>query len=687
MLTTSSDAPAVCVVPADNVAGFEPIETLKRKRGNPGKKKPPAYKDQLLAFDIETSNIRVRNKIEALMYIWQLYTGDEVIIGRSWREFVEVIRLLEVQCKDDEYFIVFVHNLSFEFQFLKTVLAFDPDTVFCLNDRKVLRARAGHIEFRCSMLQTNQALYNFTRDYNAVHVKLSGDDFNYNTQRFPWSKLTDEELSYCVNDVVGLVEAMYNRMEAGEDTINTLPLTSTGYVRRRVKAGMRKYYRPRIVSLQPDPELYYALRYAFRGGDTHANRYYSGLIIKDILTMDITSSYPYAQLAYQYPMTPFIKSEAPWTYDEVEHSKFHYNRAFLLFIRLKNIRLKHDDWGFPYIPIAKCMDHQGVVNDNGRVLRADQVDIWVTDIDLEIIHKEYDYNIEILECWVSQYGKLPEQIRTIIFDLFKEKSQLKGVEGEELRYSLTKSMLNSVYGLTAQDVGKVNFKFDGYMIDVDMERSIEDILNHAKKNPYMAYQWGVWCTAYARRRLHMGLWHVVASGAEPVYIDTDSIKYTGDVDWDPVNAECYKLDYTAETVTGKKTTLGTFVFDSSADEFVTFGAKKYAYTDKKGKLHITIAGVSKRKGAEELEEAGGLHQLRTGFKFKKAAGAEAHYNDHPLEIVHYRDHDIELASNVALTNSEYTLGITSDYETLCYDSRFMASLKSALDLLFHVSYN
>lgn len=281
MLKTSSDAPAVKVIDAENVDGFETIELLKRRKGNPGKRKPPVYKNILCAFDIETSNIRYQNNLEAVMYIWQLAIGSDdsaVIIGRTWREFIRIVNLLQDQCGDNEYFIVFVHNLSFEFQFLKTVLSFDPESVFCLDDRKILRAVSGHLEFRCSYLQTNQSLSGFTRDYHALHQKLSGDDFDYSIKRLPWSKLTDEELSYCVNDVLGLIEAMKNRMESGGDDINTLPLTSTGYVRRRVKKAMRTYYRPKIISLQPDEELYRALRAAFRGGDTHANRFYTGLI-------------------------------------------------------------------------------------------------------------------------------------------------------------------------------------------------------------------------------------------------------------------------------------------------------------------------------------------------------------------------------------------------------------------------
>lgn len=398
--------------------------------------------------------------------------------------------------------------------------------------------------------------------------------------------------------------------------------------------------------------------------------------------MDITSSYPYSQIAYQYPMTKFIKSTEPWTIDEILMFKEFYNRAFLFKARLSNLRLKNELFGFPYIPTAKLEDYSGITRDNGRVLKADYIELWTTDIDYEIISKEYDYNIDILEVYISKYGKLPEQIRNIIIELFSDKSKLKGVSGSEMQYALIKAMLNSIYGLTAQDVGKALFKFDGDNIYLDFDKTLADILADARKNPYMAYQWGVWCTAHARRRLHRGLWSVYAQDAEPVYVDTDSIKYVGSAEWDKINAECYKVGVTAETVTGKKTTLGTYTFDGHYKRFITYGAKKYAVEDDEGKIHITIAGVSKKKGAEELTAAGGLEALKEGFTFHEAAGAAAHYNDHDLIIIPYQDHVLELSSNIALTRSAYTLGLTGEYENIVYDSRLLANAKASIDLLF-----
>ena len=96
------------------------------------------------------------------------------------------------------------------------------------------------------------------------------------------------------------------------------------------------------------------------------------------------------------------------------------------------------------------------------------------------------------------------------------------------------------------------------------------------------------------------------------------------------------------------------------------GAKKYAYV-KKGKLTVTIAGVNKSKGGEEMAD---IRNFVEGFIFVKAGGTEAVYNDYP-EIHSYEvdGHTIPITANVVLRDSTYTLGITEDYKRLLLESR------------------
>lgn len=60
--------------------------------------------------------------------------------------------------------------------------------------------------------------------------------------------------------------------------------------------------------------------------------------------------------------------------------------------------------------------------------------------------------------------------------------------------------------------------------------------------------------------------------------------------------------------------LGLFDKEKGYDEFVTLGAKKYAF-NQNGKIGITVAGLNKKSGAKELELKGGLSNFKIGTEF------------------------------------------------------------------------
>lgn len=230
MITNYKDLP-------ENLLFSVPIQ--KRKPGNQGTRKRRKYKDIVCAFDIETTRLDDRHSI---MYIWQFQFGlDHTVIGRSWKECMRFFKRLAASCGDNEYYVIFVHNLSFEFQFLSGQYAFTNDEVFAVDSRKILKCDMfDHLEFRCSYLHSNMSLAEYLRKMGVQDQKLSGSEFDYDKMRYPWTPLTPKEMQYCINDVKGLVEAIYVEMHLDDDNLYTFPLTSTGYVRRDVKAAMRE---------------------------------------------------------------------------------------------------------------------------------------------------------------------------------------------------------------------------------------------------------------------------------------------------------------------------------------------------------------------------------------------------------------------------------------------------------------
>ena len=636
-------------------------ENQRRKKGNQGKRDTKrVYKDLICAFDIETTNDR--ESVQAFMYVWQFQFNDITIMGRTWNEFITMLQRMANELNRDQYIVIFVHNLSFEFQFLRGIYDFTKEEVFAVDSRKVLKCEMfNHFELRCSYLQTNMSLNEFTHKMGVQDVKLSGEDFDYKKSRYPWTPLTDLELQYCINDVKGLVEAMRIQMELEHDTFYTLPLTSTGYVRRDVKAAMRHYNRQDLKDMLPDYNVFCMLREAFRGGNTHANRYYANYILKDVHSNDYASSYPNVQINCRFPMSPWIREDS-MDLDRCLLKIYKHKRACLMRVKLFDVKLKDPMWGAPYLAKAKCRNIKNCENDNGRVLSADYLETTLTDIDFKIVLEEYEFSwIEFTDFYHCRYGLLPKQLRETVLEYFRRKTELKGVKGEELYYMKSKNKLNSVYGMSVQSPVKQSIDFEHDFILRDDDET--ELLNAANKKAFMSYAWGVWTTAHARAELEEA---IKMCGDRFVYCDTDSVKYLGSIDFDSFNAKKRRRSEengaVATDPAGVKHYLGVMEHDADYSEFATMGAKKYAYRYPDGKLGITIAGVNKSKGAEELEAAGGLSAFKEGFVFKKAGGTESIYNDVPaIDHIIREGREIPITSNLYIKDSEYTLGITGEY--------------------------
>ena len=661
---------------------FKKPPIIKNRRGNPGGKKRH-YIGITTAFDIETTLLD--DVCQSVMYIWQWQFGTEyTVIGRTWDEFITLQKRIKDCLPADKWLVVYVHNLSYEFQFLKGIYQFTPEEVFGVASRKVVKADMWEcFEFRCSYKLTNMSLGAFTKKMRVPHSKLSGDDFDYSVKRYPWTELSETELEYCVFVVFGLVEAVNALMERDGDTLQSIPLTSTGYVRRNAKRAMKdgSVHHNFVHSILPDIELYRALREAFRGGNTHASRFFAGDIVENVHSADRSSSYPAVICNCEFPMSVFVPI-LPFqlNLEYIQRCVTIRHKALLLRIAIKNLKLKDPFWGCPYLSKDKCRQvHKAIdTEDNGRILEAEYLETTVTDIDLKIILEEYTGEVVFIQGWYSSYNKLPQPIINEVIKYYKDKTELKGVKGQELYYDKAKALLNSLYGMMAQDPVKRNllFRQEG---DWEEDTSIpdEEILGKSNEKAFLAYQWGVWVTAHSRYALERGIRIVhETTGANFVYCDTDSVKYTGGVDWSGYNQdrinECMESGAMAVDPSGITHYMGVFETEDLKDTgyayryFKTLGAKKYAYVEREGEgVHCTIAGVNKSKGGAELDEHGGLSAFEEGFIFRKAGGTQAVYNDKPpFSSVEINGRILPITSNVAILPSEYTLGITGEYERI-----------------------
>lgn len=595
------------------------------------------YNNSVCCFDIETTSYKIAADIkQSLCYIWQFSVEGDVVYGRTLEEF----RLLLEELKHgvEGTIIIYVHNLGFELQHLFNII---PDfEVFARTARKPIYAysKSLDVEFRCSLMLYQKSLAKLSKE---TTVKKLVGDLDYSIIRTPYTPLTATELGYCENDVLVIDEMIHKEIKT-YGTVARIPLTQTGKVRKHVKELFDKdySYHARMKRMQPDTveEFNFMLK-CYQGGYTHANASYVDQIMQNVDSFDFASSYPYVMVAFKFP-GKFTK----YTLNSLDDMK--PSRAYLLHLKFTDITCETQN---TYIQFAKVKAKEPVV-DNGRVVSADELYIYCTELDYDIIKQTYSWeSVEIIESYAAYKSYLPKKYVEYILELYEYKTTLKNIKGKEDIYTESKQFINSLYGCFCTN----NIRPEISVNECLWQRTeltpemIQDKLNEAKTswNTILYYAWGIYTCAYARHNLWCG--GIIPNDDYVLYTDTDSIKVLhgkADRAVESYNQSVLKrLEHVSRIrhiplnkfmpvdTEGNKRPLGVFDFEGTYDRFITQGAKKYAY-EQNGELHITLAGVNKNVGAQTLQK---LENFREGFYFEpgKAGKLTLTYNDEQIPAI------------------------------------------------------
>ena len=661
-----------------------------------GKRKK--FDNTIYTFDIETTSYLILNnkQIPALdylklskqeqqecifmsnMYIWMFSVNEKVYYGRTWAELRQLLLRIEFWGTDVKKY-VFVHNLAYEFQFMRN--AFKIKNVFARKSRKPIKFELDefNFEFRCSYMMSNSSLEKLPDIYQLDVKKLVGN-LDYSLIRNSKTKLTDKELAYCENDCLVVYKYILKELETYK-TIKGLPLTSTGHVRKELKEKIIKDYSYRNKvrrSINVDGHIYNMLISAFAGGYTHSNWIYTDEVIENIDSFDFTSSYPYVMVTHKFPASEFRKMNIT----KFEQMKDCF--AYIVYVKFKNIKCKYFN---NFISQSKCKRILRGRYDNGRVIGADELEIVLTDVDLNLIRQTYEFDeYEILECYYSIYEYLPKQFIEFILQKYINKTQFKNVEGKEVEYALEKAKFNSLYGMTVTNNIKDNVEFDnekGWSEIALNNETITKLLEKEKKDAFLSFSYGVWVTAWARFNL---LSNLIKLDKYVVYCDTDSLKLKEGFDINVINDYNKSVEEKIKKVSkeleidinkfkpkdtkGIEHMLGLFEHDASYKKFITQGAKKYAYVDTKdNKIHITVSGVPK-KGAKALKK---LEDFKDDFVFRYEDTGKnlLIYNDEmeKFELTDFQGNKeiIDVKYGCTLVPNTYTLGKSEEYSYLISD--------------------
>lgn len=579
------------------------------------------YLNSANAFDIETTSFFAGGEKRACMYLFMFCIDGTTFYGRTWVEFQWALQELKIRYQLDYYkrMVIYVHNLAYEFQFL--INRAKLSQVFARTKRHPIKCLIEDgFEFRCSYFLSGLSLAKTAEEITDVQIEKKVGDLDYRLIRHQLTPLTDEELEYGEYDVLCVYHFIRNEIRKCGD-ITTIPLTKTGYVRRYCRDYIRKNtnykrYREHILKEAPtNKELFILLNKAFAGGYTHANCNYIFSKVEDVYSVDFSSSYPAQMIAHKYPRGKFIKRTVN---SPDQFYEFIGSYACVFEIKLANIESKtaHHIWS-----VSKCKygttKQFNAVNDNGRIIKSDEIYTYMTDVDFINFSKFYKFEIlEVNNMWVTTYSYLPKQLIECVLKFYGDKTTLKGVADKVEVYLVSKGMLNALYGMCVTNPINDEIMFEDEEWGM-IRPEIEDALKRAydNENQFLCYQWGVWITAWARYELLSG---VLELNDDVIYCDTDSMKFTNFEKYksyfETYNKQVAKnlketLDYydidfeltRPKTIKGKEKPLGVwdyeFEFDEQGnaipayDEFKTLGAKRYM-VKKNGKLHMTVSGLS-----------------------------------------------------------------------------------------------
>lgn len=621
-----------------------PYDLIKKTARTGGKsaKDPRKYLHQVVALDIETTAYFEDAIERRAMFHWQVsYNNEYLITGRTMEDLLNFLQRLSDALSFCRVTII-VHNLSYENMFLCQALynQFGDLKYFMLASRRVQSFECENLRFVDTAVMSGMSLETMSKDYDLYYQKAAGD-FDYDKMFSINDPLNKTEFGYCVLDVFSLVDYWHTVQKLRGYTTAQMPITKTSFIRKPLRSEMMhgyyidgRNYSDWIRTIQNDYETYKMLRAQFAGGIVVLNAGYHGHILSgDIRCRDFTSSYPYVMSHpdYYYPMTAYMPYGPLDLDNETDLDKFLFlmeNNCCLFKVIFYDLQLKPTTPA-AFISASKCEYVKEGVKHNGKLCAADMMVKYVNEVEFTDIIERYTFSdLEIDEMRTARRGMLPDKLIEWIRRLFTDKTQLKGIEGKELEYLLSKGDLNGLFGMMAMDPLRESFEFSFDEMAGDPEELTEEEKKEKyekavnNRNNFLNYAWGCYVTTWARHNLLKAM-DIANKHGGWIYSDTDSVYYfsTPDIekDFDEWNKTLTSGAISARSeVTGKVSTLGEMEPDGCYTKFLGYGAKKYWLEKPDGKIKMTVAGVPKRNkqtGEDINDWVNSIEDIHVGMIF------------------------------------------------------------------------
>lgn len=512
--------------------------------------------------DFETTSVRVYKEVKDKYFTFRKLDGkkskafvcawgmagieatkyEEVETGRSIESFLAYVEKIAQENGKDRTNI-FTHNLKFDASFIifyvltknhgeisnevrdNSLYSFD----YKFPSGAKVTFRASDKIFTCSVAELGK-LYGIQ--------KLKGD-WDYNKYRDEYTEISEDEWQYVRHDVLIVCKALKDYRDKGysENTLAaiaynkrlkmTYPKFNKSLANRFKNRNYEAFVKAFPYDIKPLPEeLHISLLNAYYGGWTYLNPLQAGREIENVHSFDVNSMYPHKMKEAVLPIGEPILIKNPTlkdmrTIETIYPCKvYHFNTLSI------ELRSKHHlpMMMFPTFPETS-------VRCQGKVLKCKDEDVWLTNIDLEMMQKEYiikKASIDEVIAFKGKKGQYEDFVNYFIGE--KNEATIKAAEYkasgdidlmliELQRRDIAKKMLNSSYGKDGTKLWretKTSKIEDGLLeFDRDVEKTVIEYFIPS----------AVFICSYARKQLYDFNKTV---GDAFIYSDTDSSKITAD---------------------------------------------------------------------------------------------------------------------------------------------------------------
>ena len=392
--------------------------------------------------------------------------------------------------------------------------------------------------------------------YKLKNYKLEAGEETYNSNSFDDFVKNKVNVDYLVNDLLSVAE-LVDRNYYKYKTASANAWANMKY-EICLNLGLRKKTDKiikTIIEFWGNNKINDYCLPGYTGGFCYANPKHVNKTFKNVLHLDINSSYPNAMDKLELPLTHN-------TSKKIESDRY------LIFVK-GDFTLK--EGSFPTIK------HPNIMNDyvshyKGRIL--------LTDIEWKRIQKNYNIDkLKIIE--VMNFPKCDRILSSFIQKNYAMKQNSTGFLREKAKLNL-----NSAYGKLAEHHdGQV---YEAYINDKNMVtfKITEDSINLIDTEKSRCVIWAMFITAYAREKLYRCM---DILGDDFLYTDTDSIFTT--LDEETLRK---RFNSIGEEIDDKN--LGAWAIEGHSPLFKTLRAKCYLKTDENKEglntLSYVVAGYN-----------------------------------------------------------------------------------------------